>query len=60
MWYVYPFPHKNSFPPFISSSNFQEEMKSIPIGIVPLGRENRFYQSNLSSTAFKSPVRYVY
>ena len=33
-------------------------MRSIPIGVVPLGRENRFYQSHHSTTAFKSPVRY--
>ncbi|CAI8038527.1 Acylglycerol kinase, mitochondrial [Geodia barretti] len=36
-----------------------EEMRSIPIGILPLGRENRFYQSNLSSTTFKPPVRAI-
>ena len=34
-------------------------MRSIPIGVVPLGRENRFYQSHHSTTAFKSPVRYT-
>ena len=33
-------------------------MRSIPIGVIPLGKENRFYQSHLSPTIFKSPVRY--
>ena len=45
---------------FVHVCCFQENFQSIPIGVVPLGKENRFYKANLSSTSSTSPVRYMY
>lgn len=45
---------------FVHVCCFQENFQSIPIGVVPLGKENRYYKTNLSSTSSMSPVRYMH
>ena len=45
---------------YIKSEIFlQHQTRTIPIGFIPLGKENRFYQSNLASKDLISPARYL-